>query len=118
MDPAGALAGRAIRENPETWPAYRRLLRAILDALAPMPVVLLGVCTPAELPGWPIDTWVVLDCSDEERTRRLGRRADPASVCEAIEDAREYRSLGLPVVDSTGRMPEEVADDLVLFVRF
>jgi hypothetical protein len=118
MDPASALAGRAIRENPQTWPAYRQLIRAALDVLAPRPVVLLGVCTPAELPDWPIDAWVVLDCTDEERTRRLGRRAASASVCEAIEDAREYRSLGLPVVDSTGRTPEEVADHLVRFMRF
>ena len=117
MEPAGALAGCIVRENPPTWPAYRQLVRTVLDVL-PMPIVLLGVCTPAELPGWPIDVWVVLDCSDEERTRRLGQRADTSTVREAIQDAREYRSLGLPVVDSTGRTPEEVADDLVRFVRF
>jgi hypothetical protein len=116
MDPAGALAGCAIRENPPTWPAYRQLMRAVLDVL-PAPVVLLGVCTPAELAGWPITTWVVLDCSDEERTRRLGPRAHASSVREAVKDAREYRALGLPVVDSTGRTPDEVADDLVRFVR-
>ena len=45
-------------------------------------------------------------------------RAASASVREAIEDAREYRSLRLPVVDSTGRTPEQVADDLVRFVVF
>jgi hypothetical protein len=48
----------------------------------------------------------------------LGQRADTSTVREAIQDAREYRSLGLPVVDSTGRTPEEVASDLVRFVRF
>lgn len=117
MEPAGALAGCAIRENPPTWPAYRQLVRTVLDVL-PRPIVLLGVCTPAELPGWPIDVWVVLDCSDEERTRRLGQRADTCTVREAIQDAREYRSLGLPVVDSTSRTPDEVAGDLVRFVRF
>jgi hypothetical protein len=118
MDPASALAGSGIKENPQTWPAYRQLIRAVLDVLAPRPVVLLGVCTPADLRDWPIDAWVVLDCSDEERTRRLGRRAAYNSVREAIEDAREYRSLRLPVLDSTGRTPEEVADELVRFVHF
>ena len=118
MDPASALAGSGIKENPQTWPAYRQLIRAVLDVLAPRPVVLLGVCTPADLRDWPIDAWVVLDCSDEERTRRLGRRAAYNSVREAIEDAREYRSLRLPVLDSTGRTPEEVADALVRFVHF
>jgi ABC-type glutathione transport system ATPase component len=27
MTPAGALAGRDIRESPDTWPAYRDLIR-------------------------------------------------------------------------------------------
>jgi hypothetical protein len=117
MEPAGALAGCAIRENPATWPAYRQLVRAVLDVL-PRPIVLLGVSTPAELAGWPIDAWVVLDCSDVERTRRLGQRAGASTVRAAVEDAREYRSLGLPVVDTTGRTLGEVADDLIGFVRF
>jgi AAA domain len=117
IEPAGALAGCAIRENPATWPAYRQLVRTVLDVL-PGPVVLLSVCAPAELADWPIDGWVVLDCSDEERARRLGQRADASTVREAIEDAQEYRLLGLPAVDSTGRTPEEVAGDLARFVRF
>jgi hypothetical protein len=55
MDPASALAGRGIRPNPDTWPAYTELIRAVIRTVVPVPVVLLGVCTPAELQGWPID---------------------------------------------------------------
>ena len=116
IDPAAMLAGRSIREHQETWPAYQALIRAILDELAEVPVVLLGVCTPHELPDWPIGAWAVLDCSDEERTRRLVECGRADSVSEAIADAEEYRTLGLPVVDSTGRIPEDVADDLARFV--
>jgi shikimate kinase len=29
MMPATALAGRDIRQNPETWPSYRELMRAV-----------------------------------------------------------------------------------------
>jgi chloramphenicol 3-O-phosphotransferase len=112
MVPAAALAGRGIREHPETWPAYRKLVRAVLDVLTAVPVVLLGVCTPDELPGWPIDAWILLDCADAERERRLLARGDGGSVSDALADAREYRSLGLPVVDTTGCAPEEVAAEL------
>jgi hypothetical protein len=116
MDPAAALAGRGIREHPETWPAYRHLVRAVLGALTAVPVVLLGVCTPDELPGWPIDAWILLDCADAERRRRVLARADGTSVSEAIADALEYRSLGLPAIDTTGRTPEDVAGDLAELV--
>jgi hypothetical protein len=117
MLPAGALAGREIRRNPETWPAYRELIHAIVVAVAHLPVVLLGVCTPAELDGWPIETWVLLDCADDERRRRLARAAAPEQVEDAIRDGREYRLLGLPVIDTTGLEPQAVADDLAQFIQ-
>ncbi len=116
MEPAAALAGRGIREHPETWPAYRQLVRTVLDTLTGVPVVLLGVCTPDELPGWPIDAWVLLDCADAERKRRLLARADGSSVREALADARAYRSLGLPAIDTTGRTPADVAGDLARLI--
>ncbi|WP_114560937.1 AAA family ATPase [Desertihabitans aurantiacus] len=114
MDPAGALAGAAIRETPSTWNAYGQLVRAAVDQLAPHPVLLLGVVTPDELTGWPSGRWMVLDCTDEERRRRLRARGDSEdSVPQALADAADYRGLGLPVVDSTGRTPAEAARALV-----
>jgi hypothetical protein len=117
MDPAAALAGRAIREDPGTWPAYRDLVRAVIASVAHLPVVLLGVCTPDELRGWPIDAWVLLDCAEQERRRRLGRDADPRRVADAIRDGLEYRQLGLPVIDTTGCTPAEAAAGLAGFVQ-
>lgn len=43
MAPAAALAGRQIWLNPDTWPAYRDLIRAVVTSMTHVPVVLLGV---------------------------------------------------------------------------
>jgi hypothetical protein len=117
MAPASALAGREVTQHPDTWPAYRQLVRIAVEAMAHLPVVLLGGCTPDELRGWPIDDWVVLDCSDQERRRRLGPQADPGRLLEAVRDAEQDRSLALPVMDTTGRTPADVAAGLARFVR-
>ncbi len=114
MDPAGMLAGRPIRESPRTWPAYRDLVRAIVQSLGAVPVVLFGVCTPDELPDWPNGRWILLDCADAERGRRLagGATRGQGRLPAAIRDAAEYRCLGLPRYDTTGRPPGEAAAGL------
>ncbi len=120
MVPAAALAGREIPRHRQVWPAYRQPVRAVLEAVAGLPVVLLGVCTPEALDGWPIDAWALLDCADDERRRRLGPAAWPDRLAQAIDDARAARparSLGLPVVDTTGRTPAQAAADLARYVR-
>ena len=117
MPPAATLAGREIRQNPDTWPAYRDLIRAVITSMAHLPVVLLSVCTPEELHDWPIDSWVLLDCADRERRERLARSARADELQAAIADARAYRSLGLRLIDTTGRTPQQVAADIALFVH-
>ena len=116
MEPAAALARRPIRQSPSTWPAYRELVRAVISILAPRPVVLLGVCTPSELRGWPISAWVHLDCADQERRQRLDSDGRPGDIDGAITDARLYRALGLSVIDTTSRTPSQVAAAIALFV--
>jgi hypothetical protein len=113
MEPAGALAGVAIPQAPHTWASYGRLVRIIVEHIGPVDVVLLGVCTPHQLRGWPEGGWLLLDCSDVERRTRLARRGHPSATTGAVADAAVYRSLGLPVVDSTGREPREVAELIV-----
>jgi broad-specificity NMP kinase len=112
MTPAAALAGRDIRTHPETWPAYRQLVRSVLDSLPNQRVVLIGVGTPDELVGWPIGAWLVLDCSDRERCRRLTQAGRSADAPHAIADAAEYRSLGLPVLDTSAEAPLDVATEV------
>lgn len=72
---------------------------------------------PGELKDWPIDAWVLLDCADQERQRRLGENTDPQRQAVGIRDGREYRKLGLPVIDTTGRAPAAVASELVALVQ-
>jgi energy-coupling factor transporter ATP-binding protein EcfA2 len=117
MRPAAALAGREIADNPATWPAYRELMHAVIAVMAHLPVVLLGVCTPDELSNWPIGTWVLLDCSEQERRRRLSQHAGPQRLADAIHDGREYRQLGLPVIDTTDRTPRAIAAELARFIQ-
>jgi ABC-type cobalamin/Fe3+-siderophores transport system ATPase subunit len=116
MGPASALAGRDIRQHPETWPAYRQLVHAIVGIVAHLPVVLFTVCTPGELTGWPIDAWFLLDCTDRERRRRLAQQAGPLPE-DAIHDAREYRALGLRTIDTTGWAPERAARMIARLVQ-
>jgi len=117
IEPASALAGHDIKHDTRTWPTYRALVRVAVDAIAGVPAVLLSVCTPAELAGWPIGAWLLLDCADHERRRRLHGLGGRASADDAITDAAAYRELGLPVIDTTGRAPEAVAMDIARFVR-
>jgi hypothetical protein len=117
MDPAAALAGRPIRQNPDTWPAYQDLIRAVVSVLEPRPVGLLGVCTPGELHNWPIGAWVLLDCADQERRRRLVWDGRPDDIEAAVTDGRHYRAPGLPVIDTTSRTRSQVAADIARFVH-
>ena len=41
MSAAGELAQRDVRRSPSTWPGYRRLVRAVVDTIHPVPLVLL-----------------------------------------------------------------------------
>lgn len=102
MVPAEELAGRSIRDNESLWKPYEDLMKSVSDMLAPSPVLLLGVCTPAQLATWHIREWVILDCDDRERAARLQRRGESnEEIQEAISDAVEYRALGLKTVDGT-----------------
>ena len=113
MDPAEALAGVAISETPEIWAKYGQLVRVIVEQVLPVNIVMLGVCTPGQLRGWPDGRWLLLDCADAERRTRLSRRGHPTVTEEAITDAGVYRSLGLPIVDSTDLEPHKVAEAIV-----
>jgi hypothetical protein len=117
MGPAATLAGRDIRRHPETWPAYRQLVHTIVGTVAHLPVVLFTVCMPGELADWPIDAWLLLDCTDRERRRRLAQQAGPTPPEDAIHDAREYRALGLRAIDTTGRAPERAARSIAQLVQ-
>jgi hypothetical protein len=113
MGPAAALAGVAIPQAPQTWTDYERLVRTVVEQIRPVNIVLLGVCTPRQLCGWPDGEWLLLDCADGERRARLARRGHAAAAEDAVADAAAYRSLDLPLLDSTGLDPRRVAQAIV-----
>jgi broad-specificity NMP kinase len=116
MPAVGALTGSDIRTSPAMWCPYRELLRSVVSIVKNVPTIVLGVCTPGELEGWPEARWIVLDCDDEERRRRLAGR--PATAIEdAIADSSEYRRLGLPVLDTSPRTVEETVNDLARMIE-
>ena len=111
MAPAGLLAGCDIRETEAMWSPYAALVRQVVDVADPSRVILLGVCTPDELPGWPEGQWLVLDCSDSERVNRLARRGETeAAIGAALSDAAEYQKLGLETLDTTLLTPRQTAE--------
>ena len=115
MEPASALAGADIRLSPDTWSSYQALIRAAVVSAGAARAVVFGVCTPDELASWPIEQWILLDCTDIERTRRLASR--PHDLGPAIEDAAAYRQLGLATIDTTDMAPDDIAAALVAAVR-
>lgn len=117
MGPAGELSGRDIRSDATTWGSYRDLVRSVVEIGGALDVVLLGVCTPQELSDWPNGLWVLLDCSDDERRRRLRDRDDSHDHESAVDDALSYRSLDLPILDTTNLDLASTADSLADFIR-
>ena len=113
MDQASDLYGADVRRSPVAWRPYRDLVHRVVAEIAPRSVVVLGPCTPEELPQWSIGQWLLLDCDDHERARRLGADMPPAAIADALRDAATYRSLGMAQVNSTGVSAEETAKRLV-----
>jgi hypothetical protein len=115
MVSAGELAGVNIRETPRAWDGYGELMHAVVQGIGPERVVLLGVQTPDQMVGWPDADWILLDCSDGERTSRLKARGEPETVIrDAIDDAADYRRLGFECVDGTNLTPDEIVEFLAL----
>jgi len=111
MGPAQALAGVAIRQAPQTWASYEQLVRTIVDQVWPASTLLLKRVHTQQLSDWPNGEWLLLDCADDERRTRLAPRRNPTQTEEAVADAASYRTLGLPVLDSTDLNPLGVAKE-------
>jgi hypothetical protein len=114
---ASTLAGSDVRMVTALWPTYDDLVLTTVMEITDGGVscAVLGVRTPSELPEWPIDVWLLLDCSDSIRSLRLSGSGRAADIDAAVSDAGNYRSLGLTTLDASAP-PEEIArqvDELV-----
>jgi broad-specificity NMP kinase len=113
-------------EAVDQWPAYNRIWVRIVSMMtrARVPVVLSAPVTPSEWDtavaevglAWST-RFILLDCEDSVRSRRLEeRRWSAERISDAIGDAAELRDLGLPVLDSTAASVADVAADLTRMV--
>jgi broad-specificity NMP kinase len=120
----GALLGVTVATDDAAaqWPAYNRLWVRILAMMtrAGVPVLLSAPVTPSEWQlavdevGLAVPTgFVLLDCEDSVRSRRLGERGwSDSQIRDAVTDATELREFGLPVLDTTERSVADVGADL------
>jgi broad-specificity NMP kinase len=117
LEHSSTLAASDIRDTPVLWPTYDDLVLATVTEISSSGVncAVVGVRTPSELPRWPIDLWLLLDCPDSIRILRLSETGRAANINEAVSDAAKYRSLGLTTLD-TSAPPEEVARQLEEFI--
>ena len=119
LEASSDLAARDIRVDPATWPPYNRLWFEVLHAsykngrtpvlFAPLDP---GDVEKAGLPSWCSGVeWLLLDCDDAVRCRRLQQRAgwDEGRIAAALEDAAALReAVGLRV-DTASLSPAEAA---------
>lgn len=114
-DSASDLAQRSIYTDSTTWKPYRKVWLDILQSISfnHHPSVLFAPISKSDLEGI-IDTatlsWLLLDCSDQERIKRLEqRRWSQDKIQEALNDANELRQEFSQVLDTARFTPEETA---------
>lgn len=111
IESASELTGQDIHFAESTWPSYRRLWLDTLHAISKnhRSHVLFTTWAPTDLggivPPWCSEIrWLLLDCSDAIRRKRLeGRDGWTASrIQEALADASQLRSEITDYVVDTG----------------
>jgi broad-specificity NMP kinase len=104
----------AVPEAKPIWPAYRRMWRRIIDMprRSGHPVLFLSPDVPDELKG--ATACLLLDCDDDVRAERLRARAwDAEQIADALDDARDYRSLFDAVVRTDDAESRVVAERIL-----
>ena len=100
------------------WPGYDRLWRRItaMTRRSGHPVLFLCPNTPDEVPE--ASAWLLLDCPDDVRVRRLRARGwDAERIDEALADAADYRARISEVVRTDQQEPEPTATEVLAWVQ-
>ena len=116
---ASALTGQDVHFASEMWVSYNALWLEVVHAVhrngkaavlfAPFDVEDLA---RHDISAWCTQVrWLLLDCDDQTRRRRLAERRDwsDARTSAAIVDARKLRTQIADVVDTGSNSPIEVA---------
>ena len=127
MASASGLAGKDIRVNPSTWPAYNAVWFDILRGVSAngrVPVLFApwnrGDLAVDYLPGWCDEVrFLLLDCDDEIRRARLLERPGwtESMIQEALEDAAVLRSEVAEIIDTDGIKHSEVAVAVLVWLK-
>jgi hypothetical protein len=119
--------GRAAHGGEIDWAAFRDTWLYVAHGVAQngLPTLLLGPLIPDHLDGLPGRSgvgeihYLVLDCPDDLRRQRIEAR--PAwrrrDIPAQTEFGRWLRQNLAPVIDTSTRTPDEVADEVAVWVR-
>ncbi len=124
---ASKLAGKDIYSNSSTWTPYGLLWFEVLHAIYKngRTPVFFTPNDPQDLeqsgePAWCSSVeWLLLDCDDRTRRKRLGQRPDwtEAMIMEAQIDAQILRQ-SVPLIVDTGLLsPDEAAAKILDWLR-
>ena len=119
--------GRAAKDGQIDWAAFSDTWLHVAHSVGQngLPTLLLAPFIPENLDNLPGRAWIgeihylVLDCPDEERRRRMEAR--PRWRARDIDAQTEFgrwlrRNLS-PVIDTTRQSPSEVAETVAAWVR-
>ena len=119
--------GRAAKDGQIDWTAFSDTWVHVAHGVAQngLPTLLLAPFIPEHLNGLPGRAWVgeihylVLDCPDDERRRRMEARPRWRSrdIEAQIGFGRWLRENLAPVIDTTRQSPSEVAETVAAWVR-
>jgi hypothetical protein len=122
LDAAGGLS----RGEPIDWPSFRAAWLAVAHGVAQtgMPTVLLGPFMPEQLDELPSRQWIgdihwlVLDCSDDTRRRRIEQRPiwRARDVDEQTKFGQWLRANIDDRIDTEDLRPEQTADAVAQWV--
>jgi hypothetical protein len=123
---ASHLARSDIIFDPTTWPAYNALWLQILEAMyrngkVPIffsPFDMNDVAEAGQATWYQRIEWLLLDCDDATRQRRLSARAEWSGemIREALSDARALREHISERIDTGTHTPHEVAEAILRWV--
>jgi hypothetical protein len=119
--------GRAAKDGQIDWTAFTDTWLHVAHGVAQngLPTLLLAPFIPEHLGNLPGRAWIgeihflVLDCPDEERRRRMEARPRwrARDIDAQTEFGRWLRKNLSPVIDTTSQSPSEVADTVAAWVR-
>jgi hypothetical protein len=122
LDSVDALSGGKVI----AWPAFRDAWLSVAHGVAQagMPTVLLGPLIPEHVDALPARRWfgeihyLLLDCSDEMRRRRIERRAVWRSrdINEQTQFGRWLRQNISDRIDTSACTPEDTAEAVAAWV--